>query len=187
MTFIRISINVINYFRAPQTMLRFDPTRSEHTKFVEAKKRKAPKQKDDKNAKRFREDNEHELGENGLPDVSSDQFFRVSDRLKSSIGQTTGFSVLQMFGRSNENEQSNDLIKSRYQEIPIAQNVAKGLTDLNPFNYDSSDGEDDRKKASKNKTTVSGPIKSGKIWHESFFMLIPGDARFTGKRFMCSI
>lgn len=164
-------------------MLRFDPTRSEHTKFIEAKKRKAPKSKEDKNAaKRFKDDNENDAMGNNLPEVSSDQYFKVSDRLKSSIGRTTGFSVLQMFGRSNDNEQANDknLAKSRYQEIPIAQN-AKGPADFHPFNYDSSDGEDDEKKASKGKATVAVAKNAGKIWHEPFFMLNPKDSRFSGK------
>lgn len=164
-------------------MLRFDPTCEDHTKFVEAKKRKAPKQKEDKNpAKRFKDDGQNDDYYNALPE-STDQFFNVSERLKSSIGQSTGFSVLQMFGRGEANDQSNTALskQSRYQEIPIAQNVAKGLVDLNPFSYDSSDAEDDVKKVTKNKNAVSAPIKSGKIWHETFFMLLPDDARFSGK------
>lgn len=164
-------------------MLRFDPTCEDHTKFVEAKKRKAPKQKEDKNpAKRFKDDGQNDDYYNNLPEVSTDQFFNVSERLKSSIGQSTGFSVLQMFGRGGANDPSNATLSkpSRYQEIPIAQNVAKGLADLNPFSYDSSDAEDDDEKATKHKNTVSAPIKSGKIWHETFFMLLPDDARFSG-------
>lgn len=162
-------------------MLRFDPTRAEHTKFVEAKKRKAPKLKDDKNAKRFRDDNEH--AENNMPDVSSEQYFKVSNRLTSSIGQSTGFSLLQMFGRGNSNDAATEktLKQSRYEEIPIAQNVAKGLVDLNPFNYDSSGDEDDGRKASKTKHKVVSGAGAGKIWHESFFMLNSDDVRFTGE------
>lgn len=164
-------------------MLRFDPTRAEHTKFVEAKKRKAPKLKDDKNAaKRFRDDNEHDGLENNMPDVSSEQYFKVSNRLTSSIGQSTGFSLLQMFGRGNSNDATNEktLNQSRYEEIPIAQNVAKGLADLNPFSYDSSGDEDDVKRTSKTKTAVVGGAEAGKIWHETFFMLNLDDVRFTG-------
>lgn len=162
-------------------MLRFDPTRAEHTKFVEAKKRKAPKQKDDKNAnKRFKGELEQDDAENNLPEVSTDHFFKVSDRLKSSIGQSTGFSLLQMFGRSDANERTNDkgLKQSRYEEIPIAP--VKGLANLNPFNYDSSDGEDEERKAATKQKSKVNSTATNKIWHEPFFMLNSDDARFSG-------
>lgn len=163
-------------------MLRFDPTRAEHTKFVEAKKRKAPKVKDDRNIKRFKDD--YDAEDNNEPEVSTEQFFKVSERLKTSIGQSTGFSLMQMFGRSDTNNATSDhaLKQSRYEEIPIAQNIAKGLANLIPFNYDSSDEEDDeRKVGTKQKSKVSSTVASKKIWHEPFFMLISNDARYTGK------
>lgn len=167
-------------------MLRFDPTRAEHTKFVEAKKRKAPKQKDDQsNNKRFKNDYANE-DEQNVPEVSTEHFFKVSDRLKSSIGQSTGFSLMQMFGRSNTDTQADDsagkLKQSRYEEIPIATNVAKGLANLNPFSYDSSDGEEDNDKKAGTKTQNDASAKPAnkKIWQEPFFMLAKNDARFTG-------
>lgn len=167
-------------------MLRFDPTRADHTKFVEtAKKRPKKLSKNDLNAKRQRMNEDDEQHEN-VPPVSMDQFYEIRGDLKKSMG-SGGFSLLSMFGRIGDDADTTKKKtenENKYEEKPIAKNNAKFFTDLDPFKYDSSGDEADdietkSKKSAKGdntKTTNNGTT----IWHESFFILKPGEERLNG-------
>lgn len=167
-------------------MLRFDPTRAEHTKFVEAaKKRPKKSDKDDSNAKRRRTDDDAEEHENAPP-VSMDQFYEIRGDLKKSMG-SGGFSLLSMFGRAGGDASTTTQNNSKYEETIIPKNNAKFLTDLDPFKYDSSGDEADHESNSKKKvkgieaTDDGKPTSNGSIWHESFFILGPNDERLNGR------
>lgn len=172
----------IYLFRAPPSMLRFDPTRAEHTKFIEpAKKRpkKSESKMDEAKRRRIQEEEENEA----LPPVSMDQFYEVRGDLKKSMG-TGGFSLLSMFGRATDTDKITGTHQP-YEEKLIAKTHAKFIADLNPFKYDSSGDEADIDRAGKVQSTkvtndVSKDIKSGAIWHETFFILKPNDERLTG-------
>lgn len=167
-------------------MLRFDPTRADHTKFVEtAKKRPKKADKDDFNAKRRKLDEQDEQDE---PKVSMDQFYEIRGDLKKSMG-SGGFSLLSMFGRSGDGAGTTQTTEteSKYEEKLIPKNNAKFLTDLDPFKYDSSGDEADigtnstKKAAGSGAEDASKTTSNGAIWHETFFILHPNDERLNGQ------
>lgn len=174
-------------------MLRFDPTRADHTKFVEiAKKRPKKSDRDDFNAKRRKIDETDEQHED-VPPVSMDQFYEIRGDLKRSMG-SGGFSLLSMFGRTGDDvgiTKTPHGTDSKYEEKPIVKNNAKFLADLDPFNYDSSGDEADIGTKSNKKAKESGgdddskTASNGTIWHESFFILNPSDERLNGQLIFC--
>lgn len=162
-------------------MLRFDPTRADHTQFVEtAKKRPKKFEKDDINAKRQKMDDD-------APSVSMDQFYEIRGDLKKTMG-SGGFSLLSMFGRSGDDAAAKTSgIENKYEEKPIAKNNAKFIADLDPFRYDSSGDEADNetrsKKIKQNECAAddSKTTNNGSIWHESFFIVNSNDERLNGQ------
>lgn len=169
-------------FRAPPSMLRFDPTRAEHTKFVEpkVKKRKA-KANVEPDAKRLKADSdcEEDLGNTEVP-VSMEHFYEVRGDLKKSLG-SSGFSLLSMFNRPNDNADVTSTTEKPYEERIIAKNGVKFLADFDPFKYDSSGDEADVSKAkSKLQKIESDGKKSLHIKYESFFILNSSDERVAG-------
>lgn len=169
-------------------MLRFDPTRADHTKFVEnAKKRPKKLDKDVLNAKRRKMDEGDEQYEDDPP-VSKEQFYEIHGDLKKSMG-SGNFSLLSMFGRTGDDASTTKTaeIDSKYEEKLIARNSAKFLTDLDPFKYDSSGDEADDETKSKQKTKRSEgaadenkTTNNGSIRHETFFIHSPNDERRSG-------
>lgn len=173
-------------------MLRFDPTRADHTKFVETTTKRPKKlDKDDFNAKR-RKLNEDDEQHEDAPPVSMDQFYEIRGDLKKSMG-SGGFSLLSMFGRTGDGAGTTKTTEgeNKYEEKTIAKNNAKFMADLNPFKYDSSGDEADNETRSKNKAKGnseaddSKTASNGTIWHESFFILNPNDERLNGQLFFC--
>lgn len=168
-------------------MLRFDPTRAEHTKFIEPKGKKRPKTKntDEPASKRSKVQPDEQMEEetDEIP-VSMEHFHEVRGDLKKSLG-SGGFSLLSMFNRPSDNDQ-NDGTKSTnekpYEEKLIAKNSVKFLADFDPFKYDSSGDEaDDGKNKKSNETTSRNSEKENGLQHESFFILNSTDARLSGK------
>lgn len=186
--FIFISIQFAH--RAPSTMLHFDPTCADHTKYVETTKKRPKKTlKDELQAKR-RKLNDADDGDDepndAPPPVSMDQFYEIRGDLKNLMG-SGGFSLLSMFGRSGDDAiaAKASIDATKYEEKPIAKNTAKFLHDLDPFRYDSSGDEADiGEPKKKRKTTAdadSKPTINGSIWHESFFIHKTDDERFNGQ------
>lgn len=169
-------------------MLRFDPTRAEHTKFVEPKGKKRKTKKTDESASKRSKTSEFEM----YPDdvevdevpVSMEHFHEVRGDLKKSLG-AGGFSLLSMFNRPADNEMMEESKSSNempYEEKIIAKTSGKFLSDFDPFKYDSSG---DEAEISKNKTTAVTVLdkkeKDSGLQHESFFILSSTDPRHTGE------
>lgn len=162
-------------------MLRFDPTRAEHTKFVEpkVKKRKA-KVNAEPDAKRLKTDSDHEedLEKNEVP-VSMEHFYEVRGDLKKSLG-SSGFSLLSMFNRPSDNADATSTAEKPYEERTIAKNGVKFLADFDPFKYDSSGDEVDDSKGKSKGPKIENDGKKLDIKFESFFMLNSSDERVAG-------
>lgn len=166
-------------------MLRFDPTRADHSKFVEptVKKRKAKVNiKDESESKRMKTEGEYDdvEVEPNAPPVSMNQFYEVRGDLKKSMGGG-GFSLLSMFNRS-DNADTTTATEKPYEEKLIAKNGVKFLADFDPFKYDSSGDEADDKKHSA-QSNADNDTKSLGIKHESFFIFSSADERFAGVTF----
>ncbi|XP_055677474.1 probable RNA-binding protein CG14230 [Lutzomyia longipalpis] len=152
-----------------QTMLRYDPTKKDHEKYVKKE-----------------EDLEHNKGKNvkkteAPVQVSSEKFYKVNT---TSIEQSLknggeGFSLLKMLGRDAEPVEEADE-EDLYETTASSSNLPPGKR----FKYDSSD---DEKSAKKKKTPAkipkdtSGSKTGGKknkrgLFRESFFIQ-SGDAR----------
>lgn len=166
-------------------MLRFDPTRAEHSKFVEpkSKKRKA-KASAEPDTKRAKIDDEYEAEEvpleNNEPPVSMEHFYEVRGDLKKSLG-SGGFSLLSMFNRPADGVESTPAVEKPYEEKLIAKNGIKFLADFDPFKYDSSGDEadnDDKKGSAKSKPESDTKKSSLKL--ESFFIFSSSDERVSG-------
>ena len=170
-------------------MLRFDPTRAEHTKFVEpkVKKRKA-KANNEPESKRLKTEEvheEHEEPEYSEPPVSMEHFYEVRGDLKKSLG-SGGFSLLSMFNRPAENADSKSATDKPYEEKLIAKNGVKFLADFDPFKYDSSGDEaDDGKKKTNSESKTESDSKKLNLKYESFFPLNSSDERVSGRT--CSL
>ncbi|XP_072389078.1 probable RNA-binding protein CG14230 [Diabrotica undecimpunctata] len=122
-----------------KSMLRFDPSQPEHSKY------EIPKSiMDKKEKKRKRKDSETEMieekkvEEKEAPEVSKEVFFKISDDLKETFEEKKEFSLLSMFGRHEDKDEEIDDIP---QEQPVSVNN-KFQQEKNPFKYDSSDDED---------------------------------------------
>lgn len=168
-------------------MLRFDPTRAEHNKFVEpkVKKRKTKASNEPESKRRKTDDDYYDEGkkaEDNEPPVSMEHFYEVRGDLKKSMG-SGGFSLLSMFNRPVENSQTTPADKP-YEEKLIAKHGVKFLADFDPFKYDSSGDEADADGSKKKINTEAKPesdgMKSG-LKYESFFVLNANDDRVSGE------
>lgn len=167
-------------------MLRYDPTKTDHTKFVQNKRKLPTEELSNKKNKRAKQ--QHETKEQNATEatVSKDQFYKVSSNLTSSLQRDAGdFSLLTMFGRADAQpvEQST----KAYKETLLATKAQKSIADMtNPFSYES-DGEEVEIDGGVVKavptTTPKVDAKNGKknaVWHESFFIFSRDDARLIG-------
>lgn len=166
-------------------MLRFDPTRSDHSKFVEekrSKKRTKTKNDGDIPAKRSKTDDYEEANEPQIdePPVSMEHFYEVRGDFQKSLGGG-GFSLLGLFNRTADDGpvKNNTATDDRpYEEKLIAKNSVKFLNEFDPFNAESSDDEAGGK--GELKTKVAKKTDDNGLKHESFFTLDSADPRITG-------
>lgn len=165
-------------------MLRFDPTRADHTKFVEpkVKKRKA-KVVNELDTKRQKIDSEYEqnmeIESNEVP-VSMEHFYEVRGDLKKSLG-SGGFSLLTMFNRPADNSNTTLTADKPYEEKLLSKTGVKILADFDPFKCDSSGDEADDGKQKINIQMDESDKNKANLKHESFFTFITTDERFSGK------
>lgn len=175
-------------------MLRFDPTRAEHTKFVEPKvKKRKTKAVSEPETKRQKLDSDnHEEDQpiepiNDEPPVSMEHFYEVRGDLKKSLG-SGGFSLLSMFNRPADDDDNADtpvaVAEKPYEEKSINKNGVKFLADFDPFKYDSSGDEADDNKSKKTSQKIETDTKKSDIKYESFFQLSSTDERISGKYFI---
>lgn len=176
-------------------MLRYDPTRKDHTKYLAQAQTKRKAVVDvESNPKRSKVQSEpaEEV------EVSKEQFYKVSSRLAASLQrQEAGeFSLLSMFG-SVVPETPAKTNKAEYRETLLATKAQKAIEDMtNPFNCESSDGEEQEQQKVPQQAAVAAKTSrsqhsnnakaSGKkgtaVWHESFFIFGADDERLKGKK-----
>ncbi|KAM7349657.1 putative RNA-binding protein CG14230 [Cochliomyia hominivorax] len=167
-------------------MLRYDPSKDEHQKFErsqnEDKQIKKSKQKQNKTKDEDAEDKENNT--TTAPEVSKEVFYVVTDTLQQSLKtRGEGFSLLNMFGKSEQLEERDEQLKQLGNEKILVNNnkLEKAFT-VNPFTYDSS-SESENEEISKDQENI-GPKdddktdtqnlkkskKKPKISTESFFI-----------------
>lgn len=157
-----------------KTMTRFDPTKQDHTKFLANKQTNKVVEEEVDGIPEIVEDFDENI-------VSKETFYKVSDDLGKTLKADGGFSLLNMFGTSNDNQMEQD----EYKEKELSKKKTLGF-DKNPFKYDSSDSEDESGFTKKVKQTVKPDVKKttgGRmtemgIFRENLFILI-GDKRLT--------
>lgn len=185
-----IQIYFIRFFRAPPSMLRFDPNRAEHTKFIEPKGKKRKTKNTDEPASKRSKTSESEMypDEDEIDEVpvSMEHFHEIRGDLKKSLG-AGGFSLLSMFNRPADNEtieESKPSSKIPYEEKIIAKSSGKFLTEFDTFKYDSSGDEaEDNKNKTMTNTNLDKKEKENGLKHESFFILSSTDPRHAGEVF----
>ncbi|KAJ9601312.1 hypothetical protein L9F63_000534, partial [Diploptera punctata] len=123
-----------NFVRSHR-MLRFDPSKQEHTVFEKEKtlKKKISYEKVVENV-------------TSVP-VSKEKFYKVTDSLKTCLqkkDEENTFSLRQLFGRSDRDgeEEKNDT----YSENKLKKHKQTGWVS-NPFKYDSSDDDEEEEEA----------------------------------------
>lgn len=173
-------------------MLRYDPTKKDHTKYLaQAQPKRKAVVNVESNPKRSKQSVPAEEVE-----VSKEQFYKVSSSLAASLQrhEPGEFSLLSMFGSVVPEKQAKGN-KAEYRETLLATKAQKAIEDMtNPFNYESSDGEETQKvpqqsavaaKASRpqhpNNAKASGK-KGTAVWHETFFIFGADDERLKGKK-----
>lgn len=174
-------------------MLRFDPTRAEHTKFVEPKvKKRKIKAVSEPETKRQKIDSDTHEEDQSMepivdePPVSMEHFYEVRGDLKKSMG-SGGFSLLSMFNRPADDDDHNaetavaTPTEKPYEEKSINKNGVKFLADFDPFKYDSSGDEADDNKSKTIVQKMDTNSKKSDIKYESFFQLSSTDERVSGK------
>lgn len=170
-------------------MLRYDPSKDDHQKFertleAENKKRKSKlsEAKDESNDEKNQSSNPTE--------VSKEVFYVVTDTLQESLRtRGEGFSLLNMFGRSEQLEKRDEQLKLMGNEKILVNNKLEKSFAVNPFSYDSS-SESEGEEITNNQENITPKIetdatkaknskKKNKIVTETFF--IPkNDSRLKG-------
>lgn len=159
-----------------KTMQRFDPTKQDHSKFFANKQIEKITAIDAEPIDEIVEEFDENI-------VSKETFYKVSDDLGKTLKTEGGFSLLNMFGTSNDGQ----IEQEEYKEKELSKKKTLGF-DKNPFKYDSSDSEDESgftKKVKQNqiarpdvKKTIGGRMTEMGIFRENLFILI-GDKRLT--------
>lgn len=80
-------------------LLRFDPTREDHVKYVINQQEKPTKHQEKVTKKKEkRKDVEENNPETTKPEVSKEKFVSVRENLKEVLAKDSGFSLLNLFG-----------------------------------------------------------------------------------------
>jgi hypothetical protein len=140
-------------------MLRFDPTKDDHLKY---ELKNTNKQNGIKlRASEVQKEENVEIQQ--LP-VSKDVFYKVNYDLKDALQAEPKFSLLNMFGKTNnvESFKEND-------EQPVTLDKQDTFSmETNPFRYDSSDDEKEVVEDEYSYGKLDSSKKS-RFWHEPFF------------------
>ncbi|KAI5643002.1 RNA recognition motif domain-containing protein [Phthorimaea operculella] len=160
-------------------MPRFDPNQPDHAKFlapVEEKEELTKKSKKKKKDKTEEISKPEPVPQAPVPEVSKEQFYKVSETLKEAIAQPTTFSLRSLFGnveednRADDKEQDTGFI-SLEKPKDLKKKVKNPLepTEKNPFVYDSSDSEDEGKEeeVKQDPAPVVAEVKA--VWKENLF------------------
>ncbi|XP_059620805.1 probable RNA-binding protein CG14230 [Phlebotomus argentipes] len=149
-----------------QTMLRYDPTKKDHEKYIRKPEDEDLPQKKDL------------LRREEVPaQVSSEKFYKINTNgiEQSFNADSGGFSLLKMLGRDEDDREADQ--RESYANTTLPGKTSAGKR----FKYDSSDDEKDPKKTKKvpidsAKSKTGGKKNKRGIFRESFFIQT-GDAR----------
>jgi hypothetical protein len=170
--------------QVPQkTMLRYDPSKKEHQKYLEQPKSKVPEE----NIEEMELDQEQNQDENQQPFVVSDStFYQVSSNLKDSIQQNSvskPFSIFGMLGISHKDESDEE-----YKEKEITKKKKFDIQEVK-FKYDSSEtdeeaeeGKSKKKKVANQRQKKGGKFSKSGVWGQNFFVA-EDDERLKGEFF----
>lgn len=175
------STGLLNNYSKPaqKAMLRFDPSKKDHLKYLDLVKGDEVDDNLDDDEER---QNKQEF------EVSDEKFYEVSENLAQSLQQKSEskpFSIFEMLGVNHEDEPEEE-------KKPLEEEV-KVLTKLPPFHlnpvkfrYDSSDTDEEaekskamRKKKVTQKTSKGGKYSKSGVWRHNFFVA-DGDERLKG-------
>ncbi|TMW51018.1 hypothetical protein DOY81_003888 [Sarcophaga bullata] len=157
-------------------MLRYDPSKDDHQKFE-----RTLETENQKNKSKSNEAKDESKNDANPTEVSKDVFYVVTDTLQESLRtRGEGFSLLNMFGRSEQLEKRDEQLKMIGNEKILVNNKLEKSFTVNPFSYDSSsesegeevtnDQENITPKAETDTTTVKNSKKKSKIVSETFFI-----------------
>ena len=157
-------------------MLRYDPTEEEHLKLEITEE---PKTMTKVFAKRKKPKTEPVAAEPVKVAVSNEKFYKVSfDRLKESLATSESFSLLQTYGKSEADENVNNNIHEQQEEgkedLLISKWSKMALSQSNPFQFDSSESEDDEVSENDDRDNLSK--NQSQQWR---FFYSANDARLT--------
>lgn len=165
---------------AQKGMLRFDPSKKGHLKYLDLVKG------DDVNDDMDCAEDVKEKTQDY--EVSEEKFYEVSENLAKSLQQKSEakpFSIFEMLGVNHEDEPEDEQ-KPKEEKVPLKLPAVQ--VSLAKFKYDSSDTDEDAedKKAAKKKKMIHKKSKGGKyskagVWRNNFFVA-DGDERLKGKK-----
>lgn len=181
------STGLLNHFSKPaqKAMLRFDPSKKDHLKYLDLVKGDEVTDDLDDDIER---QNKQEF------EVSEEKFYEVSENLAQTLQQkseTKPFSIFEMLGVHHEDEPEEE--KKPQEEVKVLTKLPP--FHLNPvkFRYDSSDTDEEaeKSKAMRKKKVVQKKSKDGKysksgVWRHNFFVA-DGDERLKGNSILLNL
>lgn len=173
------SIN--NNFNKPaqKPMLRFDPSKKDHLKYLDLVK-------GDEVVDNM-ECAETVHGKNQDYEVSEEKFYEVSETLAQSLQQKSEskpFSIFEMLGVNHEDEPEEE--EKKLEEAKVLTKLPTFHVNQVKFKYDSSDTDEEaetskgmRKKKPTQKKAKGGKYSKSGVWRHNFFVA-DGDERLKG-------
>lgn len=133
-------------FKGNSTMLRYDPSKADHSQFEIKGTNQAQG-----TAKRKKVKKTLNLEPEPLPEVSKETFYELNDNLKSIFEKKSSegesFSILKAMGRDQSEADANYEKQTVYDEKKISTRERNAkLLGLSTFKYDSSDDDNDQAK-----------------------------------------
>lgn len=170
---------------AQKGMLRFDPSKKEHLKYLDLVK-----------GDEIVGDLECKQSDKSKPNnfaVSDEKFYEVSDNLAQSLQQNSEakpFSIFEMLGVHHEDEPEEEPKEKEVKTLPKLPTFHMNQV---KFKYDSSDTDEEAEKikAARKKKVVQKKTKGGKysksgVWRHNFFVA-DGDERLKGELISCFV
>lgn len=170
-------MNNSNYSKPAQKgMLRFDPSKKDHLKYLDLVK-------GDEVAEEERKDS---LNDNQNFEVGEEKFYEVSENLAQSLQKKSDskpFSIFEMLGVNHEDEPEEE---KKPEEAKVLPKLPSFHVNQVRFKYDSSDTDEEaegvkeaRKKKPLQKKAKGGKYSKAGVWRHNFFVA-DGDERLKG-------
>lgn len=168
-----------NYSKPAQKgMLRFDPSKKDHLKYLDLVK-------GDENIEDIDDDNDQRNNGQSF-EVGEEKFYKVSENLAQSLlnkSESKPFSIFEMLGVNHEDEPEEETKPEELQ--PLIKTPMFHVNQVK-FKYDSSDTDEEAeakkttKKKVQQKKSKGGKYSKSGVWRHNFFVA-DGDERLTGK------